>query len=480
MRKVIFAVLIMAISAAAGASPRITMYVGEIKLMRLNPIERVAVGQSAVLSTSLLQNGQLLLLAEGEGSTNVHVWFENGHEAQYTVTIIKEDQENTAQSLNNLLAGIPGVEAEVVGNQVLLRGDVPPEYDPVVSAVLAKYPSIIDVTSKSVNVVRELLSDVDGIEVGTVGTHVVLRGDIHQYDVPVVQKVAGKYPEIMDLTTATGVPEDRMIFMNVKITEFNKNKLTNLGINWDNPIAGPSAALAVDVAANETFRVPSTTPAFTDGLPVDLTGSPLGYFGIATEISSRINFLVNSGDALILAEPRLSTRSGGEATFLAGGEVPLPTTGSLGQSNVEFKEFGISMTITPVVDKKDRISAKVATEISAIDNSVAVDGIPGFLTRKTETDISMNAGETLVISGLLDQQASKDVDKLAGFGDIPILGVFFRNKNIRNVERELVIFVTPTVFDAHSEINQAYLRRREENINKFKEAIGEPDLQILE
>lgn len=480
MRKVFFAIVIMALSVDVSALQRLSMHIGEIKLLRLSPIERVAVGQSAVLSTSLLKNGQLLMLAEGEGATTVHLWFENGKEAQYAIEVSKTDNQNVALTLNNLLAGIPGVEAEVIGDQVLLRGDVPPEYDPVVSAVLAKYPNIINVTSKTASIVRQLLVDVEGITVSTVGTNVVLRGDIHQYDLPIIEKIVAKFPDLMDLTTASGIPEDRMIYMNVKITEFNKNKLTNLGINWDNPIAGPSAAFAVDVAANETFRPLATTPAFSGGLPVDLTTDPLGFFGIAAEIGSRINFLVNSGDALILAEPRLSTRSGGEATFLAGGEIPLPTTGALGQSNVEFKEFGISMSISPVVDSKDRISATVATEISAIDNSVAVNGIPGFLTRKTETDISMNAGETLVISGLLDQQASKDMEKLAGFGDIPILGVFFRNKNVRNVERELVIFVTPNVFDAQSELNQAHLRRRTDNINQFKENIDEPDLQILE
>lgn len=478
MRKVIFAILIMMVSGAASAGSNMTMSVGEIKLLRLDPIERVAVGQSAILSTSLLQNGQLLLLGEGEGTTNVHLWFKNGKEAQYTVTIFKENQQSTAQTLNNLLAGIPGIEAEVVGDQILLRGDVPPEYEPVVTAVLTKYPAVINVTSKSANIVRELLSEVEGLEVTTVGSHVVLRGDIHPYDLPVVEKVIEKYPDVMDLTTSGSVPEDRMIYMNVKITEFNKNKLTNLGINWDNPIAGPSAGLVADVVTNDTFRVTSPQPSFT-ALPLDI-GSPAGYFGIAAEISSRINFLVNSGDALILAEPRLSTRSGGEATFLAGGEVPLPTVGALGQSNVEFKEFGISMTISPVVDNKDRISATVATEISAIDNSIAVDGIPGFLSRKTETDISMNAGETLVISGLLDQQAAKDVEKLAGLGDLPIFGTFFRNKNVRKVDRELVIFVTPRVFDAHSELNQSLLRRREDNINEFKEAIDEPDLKILD
>ena len=116
-----------------------------------------------------------------------------------------------------------------------------------------------------------------------------------------------------------------MIFMHVTFTEFDKTKLTNLGINWDNPIAGPSAGVVADVVTNDTFRVNQPTPAF-GALPLDI-GTPAGYFGIAAEISSRINFLVTSGDGMILAEPRLSTRSGGEATFLAGGEVPLPTTG---------------------------------------------------------------------------------------------------------------------------------------------------------
>lgn len=478
MRKVLFAIVIMALSAAANAGQRLTMSVGEIKLLRLNPIERVAVGQSAVLSTSLLQNGQLLLLGEGEGTTTVHLWFENGKEAQYTVRVAEQDQSTMAQTLNNLLNGVPDVSAEVVGDQIILHGDIPPEYGPVVDAVMQKYPNVINVTNKTANVVRELLSEIEGVSVSTVGTHVVLRGDVSQYDVPIIEKVGKEFEEIMDLTTSSGLAEERMIFMNIKMTEFNKNKLKNLGINWTNPIAGPSAAFAIDGVANQNFRVPSESATF-ETLPLDVS-SPLGYFGIATEIGSRINFLVNSGDALILAEPRLSTRSGGEAEFLAGGEVPLPTTGSLGQSNVEFKEFGISMKISPIVDNKDRISASVETEISAIDFSVGVDGIPGFLTRKTATEVSMNAGETLVISGLLDQQSSKDTEKLAGFGDIPLLGVFFRNKNIRNVERELVIFVTPTVFDAHSEINQAYLRRREDNIAAFKEAVDEPDLQILE
>jgi len=479
MRKVIFAIVIMAVSAAAGANQRLIISVGEIKLLRLNPIERVAVGQTSVLSTSLLKNGQLLLLGEGAGTTAVHLWFEDGKETQYTVTVAEQDQPTIAQTLNNLLSGIPGVQAEVVGDQVVLTGDIPPEYKPVVDAVITKYPSVINVTSDIANVVRELLVGVDGVEVTTVAEHVVLRGDVSPHDVSALETIIAKFPDLMDLTTQGALAEERMIFMNVKFTEFNKNKLKNLGINWSNPIAGPAAALAVDTAANDTFRVPSESATF-NALRIDLTGNPLGYFGIATEITSRINFLVNSGHALILAEPRLSAVSGGEAEFLAGGEVPLPTQGALGQANVEFKEFGISMKISPVVDNNDRIRASVETEISAVDNSVAVNGIPGFLTRKTSTEVSMNAGETLVISGLLDKSSSRDTEKLAGFGDIPILGTFFRNNNHREIDRELVIFVTPTVYDAHSELNKAYIRRSEENIDEYEAARKKRDFLILE
>ena len=92
----------------------------------------------------------------------------------------------------------------------------------------------------------------------------------------------------------------------------------------------------------------------------------------------------------------------------------------------------------------------------------------------------MNAGETLVISGLLDKQSAKDTEKLAGLGDIPILGTFFRNNNVNVVDRELVIFVTPTVYDAHSELNQAYIRRRQENIDAFDAALEKRDFLILE
>ncbi len=407
----------------------VELYVGEIKILKVVDINRIAVGNSKLLSTSLLNNGQLLIIAEGEGDSNVHIWFNNGSERDITVHIKSEygTLEQKAANVRTLLASVTGLEVRVIGGRIVLSGNVPSNTEAAIATV------------------------------------------------------AGVYKEIMDLTTkdVLDLPVNKMVFMNVKITEFNRNYLENLGIVWDKVISGPAAGFAWDAVANDQFRVTPPTPSFSDLLPKSAT-SPLGYFGIASEISSRINLAVNSGNGVILAEPRLATRSGGEATFLAGGEVPYQVTNSLGASNVEFKEFGIQLTLKPEVDANNNIRANVSTEVSAIDNSVAVQGVPGFLTRRTSTDVSMKSGETLVISGLINQQASKDINKLAFLGDIPILGELFKSKSFRDQKSELVIFVTPTVYDAKSDLNQSLLQDRKQGLDKTIDAIGEKSLEILD
>lgn len=415
--------------ARAADDELITLYVGEIKVMKLGAVERVAVGNAKLISTSALKNGQLVLLAEGEGVTSMHIWFKDGSERAYTVAVGGGFAKKGTSEVQELLKEIPGLTVREVGERIVLSGKIDPSWEPILATVKGEYEGILDITQKNAPI----------------------------------------------------LPTDKMVFMSVKITEFNTSKLQDLGIEWTNPIAGPSAGLIADVAHNNRFRVldPDLKLTGDDAIPLS-AAPPLGFFGIATAISSRINFIVSSGDAMILAEPTLSARSGGEAEFLSGGELPIPTTGALGQTNVEFKEFGISLRISPVVDVQNNIVARVFTEVSAVDNSVAVQGIPGFLTRKTETDISMHAGETLVISGLVNQDAGEDLSKLKFFGDLPIFGPLFRSTNFRNRKSELVIFVTPTVVDAGDEANAGRMERQRGLIERFKQSIDSEDIEIIE
>lgn len=243
-------------------------------------------------------------------------------------------------------------------------------------------------------------------------------------------------------------PETRLIMrdmvrMKVKMVEFRKSALGSLGINWDTDINGPAFSTVGDFASSKLFRSPDNSGI---GASLPLSVKPFStHFGLATLITSRINYLATNGDAVTLAEPNLSCVNGGSAKFLAGGELPYPVVGINGQVNVEFKEYGIKLDISPIIDPSGAIYTKILTEVSQIDDATTVLGVPGLISRRTETEVNVRTGETIVISGLLNAEHSKDVDKVAGLGDIPILGNLFKSRNYRNQLTELVIFVTPEV-----------------------------------
>src|SRR5690606_36211870 len=158
---------------------------------------------------------------------------------------------------------------------------------------------------------------------------------------------------------------------------------------------------------------------------------------------SMINLLEQNGDAVVLAEPRLSCRSGATARFAAGGELPIPQAGNLGAIDVQFKEYGVKFDISPVAGPDGLIRAKVATEISSIDFEVQDKDVPGLLKRRAETEVRLREGETLIIAGLLRQDAAGSIDKVPGRGDVPVLGALFRSRLYRQQQTDLVVFVTP-------------------------------------
>jgi pilus assembly protein CpaC len=197
----------------------------------------------------------------------------------------------------------------------------------------------------------------------------------------------------------------------------------------------------------------------------------VGFFGIATMITSSINLAVNNGDALMLAEPTLSARSGGKAEFLAGGQLPIPIPQGDGKMSIEYKDYGIMLNIEPKAGRDGAITSKVTAEVSSINKDVEVQGVPGMKTRKTETEVSLRTGQTLAISGLVDRDIGKSVNKVAGLGDIPILGQLFRSTSFRNNKSELVIFITPHIAGAKSEINKKTVQQATKLREQFLQSI---------
>lgn len=399
----------------------IDMFVGEVRVLETGPVERVAVGNGSLMSTSIVENGgQLLLLAEKPGRTDLHIWYEDGREEQMSLEISETDVSAELVAVRSLLRDQPGLSARRLGNRIVIEGEMEPESGPVVDAI------------------------------------------------------AGTFDNIINIASPAKVGDQKMVYMSVRVTEFSTSRLKELGISWDQRFNGPSAGFASEFQNGNEISALNTSPL--DPLNATDASSAFGYFGIATQVNSMINLAVSNGDALILAEPTLSARSGGEAEFLSGGEIPLETTSVDGQTNVEFREFGTRLIIRPVADENGRVVADVEVEISSVDRDLAVGNIPGFRSRKTNTSVVLSDSETLVISGLTDTQMSENVEKIAGLGDLPIIGALFRSTTFDNSKSELVIFVTPRIVDASSEFNRRKVERADELREKFLKATDREDL----
>ena len=155
----------------------------------------------------------------------------------------------------------------------------------------------------------------------------------------------------------------------------------------------------------------------------------------------------NVGLATTLAQPNLTALSGETATFLAGGEYPIPVSNGLGTTTIQFKKYGVSLAYTPTVLANGRISLRVAPEVSELTNNgaVTINGftVPALSVRKAETTVELGSGQSFMIAGLLSNNANNTIQKTPGAGDLPILGSLFRSTNFQKGQTELVIVVTP-------------------------------------
>ena len=409
----------------------IHLYNGEVKILPVYNVRRVAVGNGKLLSVTNLPR-QLIMIGTGVGDTNMLLWNKHGDVRAYNIDVSAENTQQIAANLRATLGGIPGLRIESRGGQVVLAGDITPEDAKRVSAVTQNLRS-----------------------------------------------------GVVNLTHAANVDMKRMVYLDVQVVDFKKSVLKNLGINWQQAMAGPALGVVGSAINNPYYHIGDLTQggqlsnAFQgssgalQGLPNQMPFSR--YFGITTSLSSVINLAVQNGDAYIMANPQLSTRSGGDATFLAGGEVPIPVSSALGQTTVTYKNYGVQLNIRPVADRYGNIEASVDTEVSQIDPSVIVDGYPGFLTRKTSSVVNVHSGQTIVMSGLVQATGSNTLTKFPWLGDVPILGALFRDTNFQSSRDELVIFVTPEVINPDSPVNHEMINRGVHIARQFNDSdMGRP------
>lgn len=286
--------------------------------------------------------------------------------------------------------------------------------------------------------------------------------------------------QIAYLVKVLGIPEPERIpdqievqstiLIKAKLIEVKRSALRDIGIDWADVAAGPIFGMLDEFVTNEHFRVLPEGVDALQGLPLEL-GTNNHYFAMTSTIDSVINLLVNNGDARLLAEPTLTCISGGQADFLVGGEVPIPVQSEDGALNVIFKQFGIILKIEPQTNDAGLIRTKVGVEVSSVDKGIQVLGIPGFATRKTNTEMNVQAGDTMIVAGLFSSEDAKTVVKVPGLGGIPILGELFKSRQFRRGESELVVLVTPQIIQPNDAAVQAGVRQFDELKRKSDEAL---------
>jgi pilus assembly protein CpaC len=248
-------------------------------------------------------------------------------------------------------------------------------------------------------------------------------------------------PPLSSVTPLSG-----QVMVDVKFVELSKKVLKETGINLISQsnitfgVFAPGSLSKVTRAAAGITTEAGVPFSNAFHLVMGSSGnSALGLFAL----------LESNGLAHTLAQPSMTVVSGQTASFMAGGEFPIPIAQSLGQVTISYKQYGIRLVFTPTVFSKERIAIKLAPEVSELDfsNSVTSSGVsvPAILTRRAETTIELGDGESFVIAGLISRNFNDAVDKVPGLGDLPILGAFFRSTRFAREDKELVIIVTPTL-----------------------------------
>ena len=378
----------------------IQMFAGETRVLPQRDAQRLAVGDAKVLSAAVLDDREILLIANGPGDTMLQVWTRSGRSQRVKITVRQTDTARIARDLQGFLHDVPRLRTRSIGDNVVIEG--------------------------------EGLSDAERDKVA---------------------ELAKRFPQLIDFTSRVGL--DRMFAFDVRFVEISRSGLRDLGIDWTTqgkPLLGIGVIGDLYHDNRTGSTVTRTLGTGEQRSEVEIAASRVSPFAanvaLVGSFFGRLNLLAQKGDAVILASPRLSARNRGEASFLAGGEIPVPVASATGTPSVTFKEYGIRLNILePIADAAGTIRARIRTEVSSLDRSVAAQGVPGLLSRRTETEFNLRNGETLVLSGVLQREQQSDENAIPHLGDVPVLGSLFRSRRFNNRESELVVFVTPWLLE---------------------------------
>ncbi|MEZ2306415.1 type II and III secretion system protein family protein [Paraburkholderia sp. RCC_158] len=409
-------------SFAAGGAEQLDIAVGsQQSLAGGHTLRRVAIGDPSVADVLIIKGdktGGVLLIGKSPGTTNVMLW-EQGKDAplSYVVNV----SSPAAKSL--LGPGTPSVK--VLGDTALITGAAPTMEAHHRAAAAAE----IEAHQRAALGGAGGIGTANGAKSGANGGP---NGSANS---------AANSAQIYDTST---IATRSVVQVDVRVVEFSRTVLKQVGLNILKQNNGFTfGSFAPSALTSATY---GSTPSFSSVAPISSAFNLV--FNSATHgLFADLSLMESNNLARILAEPTLVALSGQSASFLAGGEIPVPIPQGLGTTSIEYKPYGVGLTLTPTVLSPQRIALKVAPEASQLDfaNAVTISGVsvPAITTRRTDTTVELGDGESFVIGGLIDRETISNVAKVPLLGDLPVIGAFFKQLNYQQNDKELVIIVTP-------------------------------------
>ncbi|WP_263372806.1 type II and III secretion system protein family protein [Granulicella aggregans] len=313
------------------------------------------------------------------------------------------------------------------------------------------FSSDVDVEDLATSLNRAL--PLEDVHVHSRESHVVLTGTV---STDAKAEAAVKLASMYSKDVSNGIVVNRalvkQVTLKVRVVEVDRSKANQFAFNF----FSQGGSLISNTTTQQFQSNPTVTPpSGTTNVTTLTVANALNFLLFSTKLNvgATLQDLESKQVLQILAEPSITTLSGEKANFLAGGEFPFPVVqgSSTGATTItiQFRSYGVKLEFTPVVNADGTIELKVAPEVSALDytNAVTISGytIPAISTRRADTQVTLNSGQSFAISGLLDRRTTDLYSLTPGIGNVPVLGQLFRSKSVTHSVGELIVIVTPEV-----------------------------------
>ena len=497
-----FTFLLFALLGRSGWAEDQTLLIGDQKVLKFPSLKRVSIADPNIADVRVIGNNQVMILGKGEGATNLIVWDINDQKTTITIRVLSRDPQVVKKEIQDLLGPIEGIQVKTIGDKVILDGTVLKDTDlERVKKVAEVYQGqVLNFVRVSPNVNKLVVEQINralrdaglkGAMARAQGSSIFLEGSVAtEKEGKKALEIASSISKEVTNLLNVGIAYDNLILMDVKVIEIRTSAARELGFSWPASIGGGGGGSSTSLTAD--FFSSSGEP-----VQLDATNNPSGIFlggfynsengakdipfqanlQLNYVIPVTINTLISDGIIRILSNPTVVCRNGGRATWFVGGEFPIPIQNQLGGVDVEFKQYGIKIEFQPKTDNADNILTRMKIEVSDIDESVTVNGIPGIISRIVETQLNLRKGQTIALSGLLANTSGKSVQKFPILGQIPILGELFKTRGFTDNQTEVMVMVTPELTHSADPKNAKTLSEWKA---RYEQAGNDLDFSILD